>query len=104
MFVLGLAGRSNDLKQASLVIFVGVALLTIPTYATGNAAQNHLQERGEVNAQQPPYSSLKKFRMMDHDFTQESGELTPTLKVKRKLCSQKYKAMLDAMYEGDIAD
>ena len=57
-----------------------------------------------VNAQQPPYSSLKKFRMMDHDFTQESGELTPTLKVKRKLCSQKYKAMLDAMYEGDIAD
>jgi long-chain acyl-CoA synthetase len=57
-----------------------------------------------VNAEQPPYSSLKKFRMMDHDFTQESGELTPTLKVKRKLCSQKYKAMLDAMYEGDIAD
>jgi uncharacterized membrane protein len=49
MFVLGLAGRSNDLKQASLVIFVAVALITIPTYATGNAAQNHLQERGEVS-------------------------------------------------------
>jgi uncharacterized membrane protein len=49
MFVLGLAGRSNDLKQASLVIFVGVALITIPTYVTGNAAQVHLQERGEVS-------------------------------------------------------
>ena len=49
MFVLGLAGRSNDLKQASLVIFVGVALITIPTYVTGNAAQVHLQARGEVS-------------------------------------------------------
>ena len=49
MFVLGLAGRSNDLKQASLVIFVGVALISIPTYVTGNAAQVHLQDRGEVS-------------------------------------------------------
>jgi len=57
-----------------------------------------------VNAEQPPYQTLKKFRMVDHDFTQDSGELTPTLKVKRKLCSQKYKAVLDGMYEGDLAD
>jgi long-chain acyl-CoA synthetase len=57
-----------------------------------------------VNAEQPPYQTLKKFRMMDHDFTQESGELTPTLKVKRKLCTQRYKQMLDAMYEGDALD
>ncbi|HET9566900.1 MAG TPA: DUF6644 family protein [Vicinamibacterales bacterium] len=49
MFVLGLAGRSKDLKQASLVIFVGVALVSIPTYVTGNAAQVHLQDRGEVS-------------------------------------------------------
>ncbi len=57
-----------------------------------------------VNADQPPYQTLKKFQMMDHDFTQESGELTPTLKVKRKLCNQQYKAMLDGMYDGDLAD
>ena len=52
-----------------------------------------------LNADQPPYSTLKKFTLMDHDFTQESGELTPTLKVKRKLCTQKYLALLDAMYD-----
>lgn len=51
-----------------------------------------------VNAQQPPYSTLKKFTLMDHDFSQETGELTPTLKVKRKACTQKYLALLDAMY------
>ena len=49
LFTVALLGRNNDLKQASLVILVGVALLSIPTYATGNAAQVHLQDRGEVS-------------------------------------------------------
>src|ERR1044072_7179087 len=48
MFVLGLVGASNELQQTSLVGLRGVALITIPTYVTGNAAQTHLQERGEV--------------------------------------------------------
>ena len=49
LFVASLVSRSNDLKQASLVVLVGVALLSIPTYATGNAAQMNLQDRGEVS-------------------------------------------------------
>jgi long-chain acyl-CoA synthetase len=51
-----------------------------------------------VNAVQPPYSTLKKFALMDHDFSQESGELTPTLKVKRKACTAKYLPVLDELY------
>jgi long-chain acyl-CoA synthetase len=53
----------------------------------------------QVNADQPPYNTLKRFALMDHDFTQESGELTPTLKVKRKFCTQKYQSILDGMYD-----
>jgi hypothetical protein len=49
LFLAALVARSNDVKQASLVVLVGVALVAIPTYATGNAAQMHLQERGEVS-------------------------------------------------------
>ena len=52
-----------------------------------------------VNAQQPPYSTLKAFAIMDQDFTQESGELTPTLKVKRKVCTQKYAQALEGLYQ-----
>jgi long-chain acyl-CoA synthetase len=59
---------------------------------------------GKVNEEQPPYSGLKKFELMESDFTQESGELTPTLKVKRKFCSQKYSALIDKLYEGKSAD
>jgi uncharacterized membrane protein len=49
MFVMSFLGRSHDLRQASLVVLVGIALLSIPTYATGNAAQMNLQDRGEVS-------------------------------------------------------
>jgi long-chain acyl-CoA synthetase len=41
---------------------------------------------------------------MDSDFTQETGELTPTLKVKRKFCSQKYAPIITKLYEGKSAD
>jgi len=48
LFILALLWRSNDLKQASLVVFVVVALVTIPTYVTGNAAQIKLQDQGAI--------------------------------------------------------
>ncbi|HEX9104962.1 MAG TPA: long-chain fatty acid--CoA ligase [Polyangia bacterium] len=52
----------------------------------------------ELNAKEPSYSSIKKFAILAHDFSQDSGELTPTLKVKRKFTSEKYKDIIDAFY------
>jgi len=54
-----------------------------------------------LNAHEPPYNQIKRFHVMDHDFTQESGDLTPTLKVKRKACTQRYQAILDGLYDGE---
>jgi long-chain acyl-CoA synthetase len=51
-----------------------------------------------LNAKQASYSTIKKIAILAGDFTQESGELTPTLKVKRKYCTQRYKELLDAFY------
>ncbi len=51
-----------------------------------------------LNEKQPSYSSIKKFELLEKDFTQETGELTPTLKVKRKVVNERYKAVLDAFY------
>jgi long-chain acyl-CoA synthetase len=51
-----------------------------------------------LNAKQASYSTIKKFAILPNDLTQEAGELTPTLKVKRKYCTQKYKDALDAFY------
>jgi long-chain acyl-CoA synthetase len=52
----------------------------------------------ELNAKEPSYSSIKKFALLPVDFSQETGELTPTLKVKRKFTSEKYRAILDGFY------
>ncbi|MFN7135723.1 MAG: long-chain fatty acid--CoA ligase, partial [Myxococcales bacterium] len=57
-----------------------------------------------VNAVQPSYATIKKFAVLDHDWSQETGELTPTLKVKRKLVNQKYKKQLDDFYDGETFD
>jgi len=54
-----------------------------------------------LNARQASYATIKRFAIIPRDFTQESGELTPTLKVKRKVVTRNYQAVLDAFYAED---
>jgi long-chain acyl-CoA synthetase len=42
---------------------------------------------------------IKKFTLLTSELTQEGGELTPTMKLKRKFINQKYKDIIDKMYE-----
>src|SRR6266850_2400930 len=58
----------------------------------------------KVNATLPSYETIKRFTVLDRDFAQETGELTPTMKVKRKACIQKYKKEIDAMYDGESVE
>ena len=51
-----------------------------------------------LNAKQASYSSIKKFAILELDFTQERGDLTPTLKVKRKVVTERHKKVLDSFY------
>ncbi len=51
-----------------------------------------------LNAKLPSYATVKRFAIVPKDFTQDTGELTPTLKVKRKVVTQKYRALLDSFY------
>ena len=44
------------------------------------------------------YETVKKFVLIENELTVESGELTPTLKVKRRVVDQNYKALIDGMY------
>jgi long-chain acyl-CoA synthetase len=53
----------------------------------------------ELNAGKASYETLKKFRLLARDFTIEAGELTPTVKVKRRVIEEKYADLIDTMYE-----
>jgi long-chain acyl-CoA synthetase len=52
----------------------------------------------EKNSQLQSYARIKKFTVLPLDFTPEGGELTPTLKVKRKVVTEKYREALEDLY------
>ena len=53
----------------------------------------------EKNAELAPFERVKKFKILENDFTIEADELTPTLKIKRKAVTEHYKKVLDSFYD-----
>jgi long-chain acyl-CoA synthetase len=51
-----------------------------------------------LNKNYPPYKTIKKFALVANDFSIEGGELTPTMKMKRKVIYEKYKGLVDDLY------
>ena len=48
------------------------------------------------------YERVRKFALLDKPFTIESGEITPSLKIKRKVVEEKYNYLIEQMYYGGI--
>jgi long-chain acyl-CoA synthetase len=73
--------------------------------ALSKAVRKKVQEAiDRLNSTLPSYETIKRFTILERDFSLETGELTPTLKVKRKAATQRYKAQIDAMYDGEALD
>jgi long-chain acyl-CoA synthetase len=51
-----------------------------------------------VNAKLARVQTIKKFTIIPSEFSVDGGELTPTMKVKRKVVNDKYRAEIEAMY------
>ncbi|MGH3354558.1 MAG: AMP-dependent synthetase/ligase [Nocardioidaceae bacterium] len=52
----------------------------------------------ELNARLNRWETIKRFILLEHDLSVESGEVTPSLKVKRKIVEDNYRDRLDALY------
>jgi long-chain acyl-CoA synthetase len=55
-------------------------------------------ELDKANQKYAQVEQVKKFVILDHDLSQETGELTPTLKVKRNVVNEKYMPLFDSLY------
>ena len=58
--------------------------------------------RGEMKGL-AKFESPKKIALLEHEFTIEGGELTPSLKVKRRVINEKYKGVIDRLYDDPTA-
>jgi long-chain acyl-CoA synthetase len=52
----------------------------------------------KVNTNLARFETIKKYRIVKDEFTQETGELTASLKMKRNVINEKYKKLIDTMY------
>ena len=56
-----------------------------------------------LNGQLASFESIKRFVVLPQDMTVESGDLTPSLKLKRQLVERKYQALIDELYKDALA-
>jgi long-chain acyl-CoA synthetase len=78
---------------------LGIDVLTPEQAVESECIINKFQEYvDKVNANLASFETIKYFRILAHDFSVESGELTPTIKVKRNVIHQKYKQIIDSTY------
>ncbi len=79
----------------------GIEDASIAALATNPQVIEIIQtELDRANGHYAPVEQVKKFFILEHDLTQETGELTPTMKVKRNVVEEKYGERFDALYEA----
>ncbi|HXZ57330.1 MAG TPA: long-chain fatty acid--CoA ligase [Gaiellaceae bacterium] len=104
----------NALKTAPLVsqaLVVGdrrpyvAALITLDPAVADGLSPGELEARvqkivGEVNAPLSRYEQIKRFAVLSRDFTADEGEVTPTLKLKRRVCAEHFAAEIEDLYRN----
>jgi long-chain acyl-CoA synthetase len=75
------------------------ALITLSEEVDPAGAQPAVQRAvDEVNRDLSRYEQIKRFTILPRDFTLEAGEVTPTLKLKRRVCIEHFAAEIEALY------
>lgn len=83
------AGRSDALNRA---------MAKVAAHPDFVARMEAAVARGNRDLAQ--VEQVRRFAVLDRDFSQEAGELTPTMKLKRKAMAENHAALLDAVYDG----
>jgi long-chain acyl-CoA synthetase len=80
---------------------LGLEDASLPVLAQDEQVRAEVQKAiDEVNSHVGPVEQIKRFEILDHDLSQETGELTPTLKVKRNVVHEKFADVVDRVYDA----
>ncbi len=96
-----------ELNEPALRSFAqenGLGVTAMNALLDNATIQSHLEMIiGEANAHLSRPEQIKRFAPVDAPFTVESGELTPTFKVRRSVIEQRYQTLIDRLYAPDYA-
>lgn len=103
--------HGNDRKFVSALITLDPDAVTDWAAANGMAGKSYAEvvnsapvqeiiakDIEELNSKLNPWEQVKKYKVLDADLTVEAGEITPSMKVKRRVVEEKNKAILDSFY------
>jgi long-chain acyl-CoA synthetase len=62
------------------------------------------QDIDEINAKVDPFAQVKKFEIIPHELTEEAGDITPSLKFKRKTIFEHYRDRIERMYQAGVSE
>jgi long-chain acyl-CoA synthetase len=75
------------------------ALITLSEEADREAAEEQMQAIvDDVNRDLSRYEQIKRFTILPRDFSAEAGEVTPTLKLKRRVCQEHFADEIEGLY------
>jgi long-chain acyl-CoA synthetase len=75
------------------------ALITLADGEPAGDAEAQVQHVvDDVNRDLSRYEQIKRFTILPRDFSAEEGEVTPTLKLKRRVCQEHFAAEIEALY------
>jgi len=89
------------------VVLIGDRLPYVTALVTVNAAESASSVEAEVkkavarvNRRLAPFEQIRKFRIVEREFSIESGELTPTMKVRRNRVLENHRELVSELYMG----
>jgi len=90
------------LDEETIMKYAQDERIPFTTYKSLTQAQEVIKliqkEVDEVNKKLARVEQVKKFRLLDIKLTSEDGELTATMKLKRRMINEKYKDLIESMY------
>ncbi|MBF0224189.1 MAG: long-chain fatty acid--CoA ligase [Desulfobacterales bacterium] len=91
-----------NLEEAAKLAIKNNIAFESPLDLLNNEKFNKALEKiiSEMNTKLAKYETIKRFKIINQEFSQDTGELTPSLKVKRKVVHTKYRDIIDSMYEN----
>ena len=75
------------------------ALITVADETTPDEARHEIERAvEEVNSELSRFEQIKRYAILPRDFSPDEGEVTPTLKLKRRVCQEHFAAEIEALY------